>query len=314
MNSLCRRYTLPEVKQEHYNSCELGVELAEAIAGRFQLPQASLHSTPATQQWGSAQRAEASSSNSNKGVAYSAFAQTGEHTDGLPVLQDGKVLGCTLPSGQVFLCCSCPDAAAAPVLTPPSGGCTLLSSSGGGDGGGGNNAYVLSISLDAASHMCQVAYVGSPGTAAAATAAKTMGLVGLPFSYIAAGLGLPDSLSEQLLTAEENAVDVRVLGENDKGLQQVPGLTAGPETGVWFVERDVLAAMQQPWAQLLFHADFSQLRQQLLTAGAEAAESKVEQDQGSVEQEVQQLVVEFLRSHRGQLDGYHFEALGAATM
>jgi hypothetical protein len=310
--SMCRRYTLPEVRQEHYSSCELGVKLAEAIVGRFQLPQALLHTTPATQ-WGGTQHAEgSSSSNSNKGSAGSASAQTGEQTDRLPALQEGKVLGCTLPSGQIFLCCSCPDAAVAPVLTPPDGGCTLVSSSGGGSC---DNACVLSISLDAASHIREVAYVGSPGTAEAATAAKIMGLVGLPFSYIAAGLGLPDGLSEQLAAvAEENAVSVRVSGESDQGVQQVPaGLTAGPEAGVWLVETDVLAGMQQPWAQLLFHADFSQFRQKLLTAGAEAAESKVEQEQGSVEQEVRQLVVDCLQSCRGQLGGYHIEALGAAT-
>lgn len=306
---MCRRYTLPEVRQEHYSSCELGVKLAEAIVGRFQSPQALQCSAPAAQP-GAAQHPEASSSNNSKGGTEPASEQAGVQSDRLPALQEGKVLGCTLPSGQIFLCCSCPDAAAAPALTPPNGGCTLISIS----GSGGDKACVLSISLDAASHIREVAYMGSQGTDDAATAAKIMGLVGLPFSYIASGLGLPDAISEHLAAiAEENAVGVRVSGESDQGVQQVPGLSAGSEVGVWLVEKDVLAAMQHPWAQLLFHADFSKLRQQLLTGGAEAAESKVEQVQGSVEQKVQQLVLDFMQSCRGQLGGYHLEALGSGA-
>lgn len=153
---------------------------------------------------------------------------------------------------------------------------------------------MLAMVLDEGSRVQQVAFVGSRESVEAAAARRLMGLVGLPFSYLAGGLSLPDSLSEHLLLATQLAEpDSEDGGE---GAEQVPaGVSPGQEPGVWVLEKDVLAAVQQPWAQLLLHEDFLLLREQLLVCQA-----------GGVEAET----VDFLQhSCRGQLSGYHVPAL-----
>lgn len=265
----CRRYTLPEVRHEHYNSSELGEELAEAILRRFQNVHAAglqLHAAEAMKE----------------------AAQ--QQTDQLPALQQGKVVGCRLPGEQAFLWAGCAGTAAAPGLAPPAGGCTLLSKG----CGSGEQACVLAMVLDEGSRVQQVAFMGRQDSLEAAAARKLMGLAGLPFSYLAGGLSLPDSLSEHLLLATQLQPD----SEDGSGAEQVPGVSPGPEPGVWVLEKDVLAVVQQPWAQLLLHEDFPLLREQLLVC------------QGGVEA----ATVDFLQhSCRGQLSGYHVPGLQAVA-
>jgi hypothetical protein len=273
---VCRRYTLPEVRHEHYNSCELGVKLAEAILGRFQGAHTTAHQPHAAAE------------------AVDKAAAQQQQPDQLPALQQGKVAGCRLPGGQAFLCAGAAGtAAASPGLAPPAGGCTLLSK---GCGSKADQACVLAMILDEGSRLQQVAFVGSQDTPEAAAARGLMGLVGLPFSYLAGGLNLPESLSEQLLLATQLQTESE---DSSVGAEQVPaGVSPGPEPGVWVVERDVLAALQQPWAQLLLHEDFLLLREQLVAceSGVEAA-----------------TVVEFLQSCRGQLSGYRVPDLQAGS-
>lgn len=270
----CRRYTLPEVRHEHYNSSELGEELAEAILRRFQgVHAAGLQPCAAEAMKEAAQ----------------------QQPDQLPALQQAKVVGCRLPGGQAFLWAGCAGTAAAtPGLAPPAGGCTLLSKG----CGSGEQACVLAMVLDEGSRVQQAAFVGSQDSLEAAAARRLMGLAGLPFSYLAAGLSLPDSLSEHLVLATQLQPD----SEDGSGAEQVPaGVSPGPEPGVWVLEKDVLAAVQQPWAELLLHEDFPLLREQLLVCadgGVEAA------------------TVDFVREHscRGQLSGYHVPGLQAGSV
>jgi hypothetical protein len=170
---------------------------------------------------------------------------------------------------------------------------------------------VLSICLDAESTMQQIAYLGPSESAAAGTATAAMCLVGLPFSYVAAGLGFPDSLAvqlaEQLARSPGNVADDTGDAVEQGAVQDVAGVCAGPEAGVWVVEQDVLAALQKPWAQLLLHEDFSRLRQQLLEAGSEVGQLQGDEE-GAGEQQVQQLVVDFMQSCRAELSGYHVPA------
>lgn len=313
----CRRYTLPEVRQEQYSSCELGIKLAEAILRRFQSAAAS--PAGAGQPQHAPIGANSSSSQGQGDEPQAASDPTpaeqqqvqhqGQH-DALPALWEGKMVGCRLPSGQIFLCGGCADAAAAPLLTPPPGGCTLISRT-------EDKSSVLGIALDANSIVYQVAYVGSQGSAEAAAADRVMGLVGLPFSYVAAGLGLPDRLSEMLAPPDGElfTAELRVSGESD--VQQgpaVPGVSAGPEMPkVWLLEKDVLAELQKPWAELLFHEDFPNLRQQLVAGSVGAQVVAGGEGSSAAEEDVQQLVVEFLKSCRGQLSGYQVEAPSGGT-
>ena len=301
----CRRYTLPEVRQEQYNSCELGAALAEFIIKRFQ--PAAKAAAAAAQPAGAAPGAQGSQADAvaarQQQPAAAEPQQQQEQDDRLPVLQQGKVVGCQLPSGQTFLCGSVPQPSCPKLrMSPPLGGCTLVSCSGDG-------ASVLSICLDADSTMQQVAFLGSADSAG--TAAAAMSLVGLPFSYVASGLGLPDSLAVQLSEQQARSAGGVADDTGDAGeqavVQDVAGVHAGPEAGVWVVEQDVLAVLQKPWAQLLLHEDFSRLRQQLLKAGSEVGQLQGD-EKGAGEQQVQQLVVDFMQSCRTELSGYHLAA------
>jgi hypothetical protein len=143
-----------------------------------------------------------------------------------------------------------------------------------------------------------------------------MGMVGLPFSYVAAGLGLPDSLA--FLLADQLARSAGCVADEtgDTGEQaaaeEVAGVCAGPEVGVWVVEKDILAVLQQPWAQLLLHEDFSRLREQLLEAGTGVGQLQGD-GQDVDEQQVQQLVVDFVQSCRAELSGYSVAAHGGSS-
>jgi len=184
----CRRYSLPEVKQEHYNSSELGVALADAIIRRFASLQPALSGAAALTTSGSKQPPGSSAVTAPASGPKEAEQQAPQQQpDRLPPLQQGKVLGCRMPGGQVFTFCGCPAAVAGPQLQPPPGGCTVLSCT-------GDKAGVLSICLDGRSSIHHVAFVGASESSGAMTAATMTGLVGLPFSYVAAGLGLPDML------------------------------------------------------------------------------------------------------------------------
>lgn len=134
--------------------------------------------------------------------------------------------------------------------------------------------------------------MGSEGAAGAA-ADVLQHLVGLPFSFVAAGLRLPDSLSEALA----NGSDV------------VAGLTADPQ-GVWVMEQDMLALLHQPWAQLLFHEDFGMLRQLLLAAAAGS-----EQEEGRVDSSVAGVVLNFMQQgcRAAELPGYQVHVPSAES-
>lgn len=283
----CRRYSLPEVKQEHYNSSELGVALADAIIRRFNSLQpvlsagAAALTTSGSKQPRGSSAATAPTSGPEEVAAQQAPQQ---QLDQLPPLQQGKVLGCRMPGGQVFTFCGCPAAVAAPQLQPPPGGCTVLSCT-------ADKAGVLSICLDEHSSIHHVAFMGTAESSGAMTAAMMTGLVGLPFSYVAAGLGLPDMLASHLAAtglgngAQQDASRAEI--------QQATGFkpSAGPELDVWLLDQDVVSALQQPWSQML-HDHFSALRQQLL-----ADEHKVDQ--------MQQAMVVFMQKCRNELPGYH---------
>lgn len=257
----CRRYTLPEVMQEHYSSVEVGASLAAAIKSALAAP-APAHAA--------AGAAEGSSSVSSR-----LPAKPGQ----LPPLRQGKVLGCRLPGGYVFAFAGCPAAVAHPALAPPAGGRSLISrgSSSGAAGSaseaGGTpaDAAVVNICLDGDDIVHHVAYLGPGATAAA----KLAGLVGLPFSYLAQGLQLPAKKHGVPVTGVEDAVDdaaglaggLQLVGaaqqQSNVSMKGVPGVSAGPEPGVYVLEQDMLAQLSQPWAQLLFHDGLDQLRQQL---------------------------------------------------
>lgn len=178
-----------------------------------------------------------------------------------------------------------------------------------------NKASILAITLDAASAVHQVSFLGAAGTADASTAAGFARLAGLPFSYLAAGLGLPDTLAMQLAAISRATGTDAAAGWEGRMHDELPeagipaaapaGLTACPDSaGVWVVEQDLLAALQQPWARLLVHEDFAGLRQQLL-AQQTVAQGPGQQLEQAYEQQVQQLVVDFMRSCRAELAEYH---------
>jgi hypothetical protein len=314
-----RRYTLPEVRHEHYNSCELGVALADSIIKRL-LP---AHDAAAS----STQHTSAAHPKAAEAIAVSSSVgqeqhqqqdapagnlgpqqDAGQSIDQLPALKQAKVLGCRMPGGHVLLCGCTAAAASGPEFTPPPGGCTLVSSS-------SDKASVIAMTLDAASTVHQVSFLGAAASVDASTAAGLVRLAGIPFSYLAAGLGLPDTLATQLAGVSQARGTETAAGwdsglHDDSPAEGVPavapaGLTASPDSpGVWLVEQDLLAALQQPWARLLFHEDFKDLRQQLLGQQAKA-QGPGGQLEGAYEQQVQQLAVEFMRSCRAELAGYH---------
>jgi hypothetical protein len=166
--------------------------------------------------------------------------------DSLPRLQQAKQIGCRLPgSDHVFLFVGSPSATARPLADPPAGGATLISRA------HDSRSSVLSMQLDASDTINAIAYVGPPLQGHAAVLAR---LVGLPLAYVAAGLGLPDKLVGQLAAANGGSVGT-----------SITGLRAPPtEPGVYDLECDVLAALQQPWAHLLAHDQFPALREALL--------------------------------------------------
>jgi hypothetical protein len=179
----------------------------------------------------------------------------------------------------------------------------------------GDKASVLAITLDAASTVDQVSFLGAAESADAATAAGLLRLAGLPFSYLAAGLGLHDTLAMQRAAISQATGTAAAAGwevglHDESPAEGVPlaaptGLTASHDSvGVWLVQQDLLAALQQPWARLLFHEDFMDLRQQLLAQQA-ATQGPGEHLEGACEQQVQQLAIDFLRSCRSEMAGYH---------
>jgi hypothetical protein len=282
----CRRYTLPGLQQEAYNSHEVGSLLADAVIKQL-LPEED------------AEKASAGSATTGQGVPDMASQgsqqpqQQQQEAERLPALQQGRLVGCQMPDGNtVFVCCSCPAAAAALVPEPPAGGCSLFSSSRGAPG-------VVRITLDAGSTIHQIVYMGHKHSASAAAAVDLMALVGRPFSYLACGLGLPDRLATELAAASQPDAAVEQLEPAALGTP-VAGLKRGPGPGVWLADADVLALLQKPWAQLLLHEGCLQLRAQMMQLQGGLQEQQ--------QQHVQQLVLDMLQSCRSELPGYRIDA------
>jgi hypothetical protein len=87
------------------------------------------------------------------------------------------------------------------------------------------------------------------------------------------------------------------------------------EPGVFLLQQDALQQLSQPWAQLLFHDGLVQLRQQLLQGqSSSSVEAEDEQRQetvvvgGSLEERVQDAVVQLLQRCGAELPGYKKEA------
>eukprot|EP00879_Flechtneria_rotunda_P019754 GHRR01020758.1.p1 GENE.GHRR01020758.1~~GHRR01020758.1.p1 ORF type:complete len:449 (+),score=224.78 GHRR01020758.1:941-2287(+) len=329
-----RRYTLPEVMQEHYNSTEVGAALAGSIAQTL-APSSDIYSSAAA---GGATGTGAAAGGATLATACSSGSKDSQQQDKLPCLSQGRVIACRLPGGHVFAFAGCPAAVAYPALAPPAGGRSLISKS-------KDTQCLINICLDGDDVIYHVAYLGSQ----APEASRLGGLVGLQFSYIAAGLKLParkvtlpGSTAGAVAAgdADADAASSRkgewaaAVGDESSSEQQqqwpaggalwgmdwiptvsmanVAGLSLGPEPGVYVLEQGILAQLAQPWAQLVFHDGFLELRRQLLQQhsatdgdGGHAAwtpgNSVVQQAETAVVQLVQQCRSE-LHYHVGDLE------------
>lgn len=275
----CRRYCVPEVLQEHYSSSELGTALAAALTRR-------LTAEPSEQQRTQQQ---------------------------LPVLQQAKVLSCRLPLGQAFVFAGCPAAIAAPSLAPPAGGrsfvsvcrqpqqqgATMHSRAGGDEAAVAAPAAavsgVLNLCVNARGEVHHAAYLGSQ-----APPLQLAALVGLPLSYVAAGLGLPTPMAEPCGSTAAAAAAA-------KGLPV--GAVPGAEPGVYLLQQDLAAALCQPWAALLWHDGLCGLRQQLLQRCGGGSS-----DGGSgsevLQQEAAGALMQLLQRCGDELPGYRRVATG----
>lgn len=302
---------------EHYSSTELGASLAAAIADVL------AEQSPLT--LAAAQVPSPSSLSSMLPV----------HDGQLPPLRRGKVLGCRLPGGYVFAFAGCPAAVADPSLTPPVGGRSLISkqkitavaaasvntaeaSTEQPKGGTG----LVNICLDGADFIHHVAYIGPQAPAAA----KLAGLVGLPFSYLAAALQLP-AKQVNLRTAAaggasnngdgngstDGAGSMGLLYRPNISMRGIPGVTAGPEPGVYILEQDILAELAKPWAALLFHDSMASLRQQVVQGCNSMMQSEelIEAQPGNesffkqlVEDRARVLTAEVMQRCSNELQGY----------
>lgn len=264
---------------EHYSSAEVGASLAASI----------IHSCEQQQPAPGMPAAHG-----NKG---SNMLPQGPNQ--LPPLQQGKVLGCKLPGGQVFAFAGCPAAVVKPSIAPPPGGRSLISrhmtpaaavtADSGKQGlmdaegsiAAGQACGVINICLDGEDVIHHIAYLGLQAPAAA----KLAGLVGLPFSYLAVALQLPAretklaELAEQCALADSSnpaaaagSAGTQSAGtsmgllvkESDVSMRGLVGVSPGADPGVYVLQQDILAELSRPWAQLLFHDGMSNLRHQLL--------------------------------------------------
>jgi hypothetical protein len=238
----------------------------------------------------------------------------------------------------VFAFAGCPAAIAIPGLVPPAGGRSLISksvsssannSSGEASADASADAAVINICIDGDDMIHHVAYLGAGATAAG----KLAGLVGLPFSYLAGGLQLPAKQAAAGSAARHaNAAGAAAaaaalgglqLGSGQEGPQQpcvsmrgIAGVTPAAEPGVFLLQQDVLQQLSQPWAQLLFHDGLVQLRQQLLQGQSSSPTEAREEGQGTVvgggkgslQEQVQDAVVQLLQRCGAELPGYKKEA------
>lgn len=307
---------------EHYSSTEVGASLAASI----------IHSL--------AEQAPA------PGISCSRpSSMLPKQAGQLPPLQQGKVLGCKLPGGQVFAFAGCPAAVAKPSLAPPTGGRSLISkpmtaaaaagcseqdnaeADGAAKGASQQAVGVINICLDGNDMIHHVAYLGPQ----APTAAKLAGLVGLPFSYLSAALGVParqaklaDVAQTSTLSDSSNAAGGAsaefagansglLFKESNVSMRGVAGASSGAEPGVYVLEKDIMAELSNPWAQLLFHDEMSKLRCQLLqqcsqlvkedTAASDVDGSGAAADR-AVTKRVHELTVQLLQKCSSELQGY----------
>jgi hypothetical protein len=263
---------------EHYDSAEVGARLADAVEA----------AAAAGQQAASVARASALEQDSTTTAAAAAEQQL---TQQLPRMAGARLVQCLLPGGWAFWLAARGSAFAAPALVAPAGGLSLLSvtatgatdpQNGGGAGGEGAPGGVLNLVVDARGMVCQVSALARRGSPLAAAAPVLRRLVGLPFSYLAAGLGL------------DQTVLARAAG---------PG-HAPVEAGV-----DVAAALLGArWAEALRHDGLGALREVLLRRCICAREgggaSRGESQQGAVEGVVAAEVVAWVQAApAGELEG-----------
>ena len=226
------------MRLEDYCSLEVGARLADAVA-------AAAHAPPPS-------GAPLAPSGSGRELACDGGAPAGPEAAGaqqggrLPRLAAAKELAARLPGGWAFTIAARGAAAAAPTLVAPPGGASLLSkAAGGGEGGeAAAPAGVVSLVVGASGEILQAAALANaaaPGDGALAALAPRLGaLVGLSYSWVAAGLGLPPA--------------AELLGARGPG-------RAPAEAGV-----DVAARLAEPWAELLLHDALPGVRARLAAA------------------------------------------------
>jgi len=228
MAKFSRRCRVPQVCLEHHNSREVGARLADAVA---------------------------SAATCRPGGDNSEISAT---VRPLPSLTAARAVSCRLPGGWSFFLAACGAAMAAPTLVAPQGGTSLLSCSaveGVNDEAAGEQQpaaeaepaagspvkEALSLIIGSRGEVCQVAALARDGSRLSALAPALSGLIGLPFTYLAEGLGL----------------------------QQLAGLGRAP----FEVAFDLAARLQQGWAGVVLHDEFEGLREKLqLAACARAIE------------------------------------------
>jgi hypothetical protein len=251
---------MPEVCLENYSSAEVGARLADALAaaaaGAAQAPAPAAAAAVAAIADGSDAEAEkpGASGGFPSGANAAAATAAGEQmpqVPPLPRLARARLARCALPGGWAFWLAARGAAFAGPALVAPPGGVSLLSfaAAAGGAGqptgqAGGEAAPspqtgVLSLVLDAQGAVVQAAALARRSSALAGAAPALARLVGLPFAYVQAGLGLaaPAALSR----------------------------AAGPGRGPVDVGPAAAAALAAaPWAEALAHDGFDGLRAALL--------------------------------------------------
>ena len=285
-----------------YSSGEVGRHLATAIVRNVCRSQAEAETSTSSSE--GHQTGIGGFSSSSTGEAKGSQQQQHHTMQLLPVFKEAKTVGATLPGGWTFANAAkggqqvvrgAGKRSMGPIVPVyiQAGGRALMSK---GDRG------VLLLVLDSRGCIEQAAYLGPQP----AEAAKLGALVGLPFSYLEQGLGVPHL---QTKVAASKALSSGVA-------TGVLGLAA---YGVDVVEVDMLERLGQPWAQLLFHDGFSSLREQLLAsasskqagAGGSAAAGTGEADADAPDQDsrvrtlqAQARILDMMQSCGIELAGY----------
>jgi hypothetical protein len=285
-----------------YSSTEVGRHLAAAIVHNVCRSQTEAEASS------SISEAHKAGLKGSKSSGTEGLQQQQQPMQQLPVFKEAKVMGATLPGGWTFanaakggqqVVRSAGKRNMGPILPVfiQAGGRALLSK---GEKG------VLLLVLDSKGCIEQATYLGPQP----AEASKLGALVGLPFSYLQEGLGLPHLKAKATVFGAGGAT----------GLQ---GLAA---FGVEVVEVDMLECLGQSWAQLLFHDGFSSLREQLLALvsrqalAGDAAAAAIggdadawDQDSSAKTLQAQAKALDMMNRCRTELAGYGKLAAGQDT-